>query len=201
VSKTSGIRLCETGGAGVVPGRSQVPSRPGVAAPRRGPADYDLVIASQPYRARASAEFKASKVLARSREPGAGRAMIAIHSHGRTRGSRSCHACGREKIRSRPSPTLLKATRAALGADGRDLNFNAYADNARYSANEMHTLPEKSAMRSHLDLFFAAWNAAVYVRRSEDQRLGEVMGDRGYLETTQEVCVASGGCGSLTSLT
>src|SRR2546430_2271752 len=34
--------------------------------PRRGAAraDYDLVIASQPYRARASAEFKASKVLA-----------------------------------------------------------------------------------------------------------------------------------------
>src|SRR3989449_8121771 len=57
--------------------------------PRRGVAraDYDLVIASQPYRARASAEFKASKVLAplaRSLAPG-GR-MIAIHSHGRDPG-------------------------------------------------------------------------------------------------------------------
>src|SRR5471032_1099990 len=46
-------------------------------------ADYDMVIASQPYRARASVEFKASKVIAplvRSLRPG-GR-LIGIHSHG-----------------------------------------------------------------------------------------------------------------------
>src|SRR5262249_36165212 len=53
--------------------------------PRRGVshADYDLVIASQPYRARSSLDFKAQKViapLARSLAPG-GR-LIAIHSHG-----------------------------------------------------------------------------------------------------------------------
>ncbi|MGH7034496.1 MAG: hypothetical protein ACREFL_12265, partial [Stellaceae bacterium] len=53
--------------------------------PRRGAtrADYDLVIASQPYRARAPVEFKAAKVvapLARSLAPG-GR-LIGIHSHG-----------------------------------------------------------------------------------------------------------------------
>ena len=46
-------------------------------------ANYDLVIASQPYRARASLEFKAQRVigpLARALGPG-GR-LIAIHSHG-----------------------------------------------------------------------------------------------------------------------
>ena len=46
-------------------------------------ADYDLVIASQPYRARASLEFKASKVVAplvQSLRPG-GR-LIGVHSHG-----------------------------------------------------------------------------------------------------------------------
>src|SRR5579862_937174 len=53
--------------------------------PRRGftHADYDLVIASQPYRARASVEFKARRIvapLARALAPG-GR-LIAIHSHG-----------------------------------------------------------------------------------------------------------------------
>ncbi len=48
-----------------------------------GLADFDLVIASQPYRARASAEFKAEKViapLAQSLAPG-GR-LIGIHSSG-----------------------------------------------------------------------------------------------------------------------
>ena len=51
--------------------------------PGRVMADYDLVIASQPYRARASVEFKASKVVAplvRALRPG-GR-LIGIHSHG-----------------------------------------------------------------------------------------------------------------------
>jgi len=50
-------------------------------------ADYDLVIASQPYRARASVEFKASKVvtpLVKSLRPG-GR-LIGIHSHGKDPG-------------------------------------------------------------------------------------------------------------------
>src|SRR6185437_761339 len=46
-------------------------------------ADYDLVIASQPYRARASLEFKARRVLAPlARALGPGGRMIAIHSYG-----------------------------------------------------------------------------------------------------------------------
>src|SRR6266568_4399175 len=122
--------------------------------PRRGVAraDYDLVIASQPYRARASAEFKATKVLAplaRSLAPG-GR-MIAIHSH------------------------------------GRDPDFNAYADNRSIFRYEMHTLPEEIGDAIGTSTLLAAWNAAVYVAQIEDQRLSEVMGDRGYLEATQDV--------------
>src|SRR5213076_667560 len=53
--------------------------------PRRGAirADYDLVIASQPYRARASTQFKAKRVispLAKALAPG-GR-LLGIHSYG-----------------------------------------------------------------------------------------------------------------------
>jgi hypothetical protein len=54
-----------------------IPKRGGAAA------DYDMVIASQPYRARAPLEFKAERVLAplvKSLAPG-GR-LLAIHSHG-----------------------------------------------------------------------------------------------------------------------
>jgi hypothetical protein len=159
--------------------------------PRRGVAraDYDLVIASQPYRARASAEFKASKVLAplaRSLAPG-GR-MIAIHSHGRDPGLEIV-----QRIWPGENPfqtdrhALLKATRAVLGADGRDLNFNAYADNRSIFRYEMHTLPEEISDAIGTSTLLAAWNAAVYVAQIEDQRLAEVMGDRGYLEATQEV--------------
>src|SRR5690242_4629721 len=159
--------------------------------PRRGlaQADYDLVIASQPYRARASAEFKASKVLAplaRSLAPG-GR-MIAIHSHGRDPGLEIV-----QRVWPGESPfqtdrhQLLKATRNELGNDGRDLNFNAYADNRSIFRYEMHTLPEEISDAIGTSTLLAAWNAAVYVAQIEDQRLAEVMGDRGYLEATQEV--------------
>src|SRR4030081_2622192 len=46
-------------------------------------ANYDLVIASQPYRARASLDFKAKKVIAPlAKALGPGGRLIAIHSHG-----------------------------------------------------------------------------------------------------------------------
>src|SRR5579859_3846498 len=55
-------------------------------------ADYDLVIASQPYRARASLEFKAKRVLTPlARALGPGGRMIAIHSHGHDPGMEIIH--------------------------------------------------------------------------------------------------------------
>ena len=55
-------------------------------------ADYDLVIASQPYRARASLEFKAKRVLAPlARALGPGGRMIAIHSYGHDPGMEIIH--------------------------------------------------------------------------------------------------------------
>jgi len=114
--------------------------------------------------------------------------MIAIHSHGRDPGLEIV-----QRIWPGENPfqtdrhSLLKATRAALGADGRDLNFNAYADNRSIFRYEMHTLPEEISDAIGTSTLLAAWNAAVYVAQIEDQRLGEVMGDRGYLEATQEV--------------
>ena len=165
--------------------------------PKRGAtrADYDMVIASQPYRARASAEFKAKKViapLARSLAPG-GR-MIAIHSHGGDPGLEII-----QQVWPGESPfqtdrhALLKATRTELGNDGRDLNFNAYADNRSLFRYDMHTLPDEIGNAIGTSTLMAAWNAAVYVAQIEDERLDAVMGDRAYLEATQEVLRRHGG--------
>ena len=165
--------------------------------PRRGVAraDYDLVIASQPYRARASTEFKAKKVLAPlARSLGPGGRMIAIHSRG---GDPGLEIVQRIWPGENPFQTdrhaLLKATRVELGSDGRDLNFNTYADNRSIFRYEMHTLPEEISESIGTSTLLAAWNAAVYVAQIEDQRLGEVMGDRSYLEATQEVLLRHGG--------
>jgi hypothetical protein len=100
--------------------------------PRRGftNAEYDLVIASQPYRARAPIEFKARRViapLARSLAPG-GR-LIAIHSHGHDPGLEIIQKVwpGEDPFSS-DRHALLRATKMELGNAGRDLNFGAYAD-------------------------------------------------------------------------
>jgi SAM-dependent methyltransferase len=165
--------------------------------PRRGftNAEYDLVIASQPYRARAPLEFKAKRVvapLARSLAPG-GR-LIAIHSHG--------HDPGLEVIQKvwpgeNPFTTdrhaLLRATKAELGSAGRELNFGAYADARSLFRYDMHTLPSEISETIGTSTLFAAWNAAVYVAQVEDERLSEAISSGAYLEATREVLRIHGG--------
>jgi hypothetical protein len=165
--------------------------------PRRGAtrADYDLVIASQPYRARASLEFKAQKViapLARGLAPG-GR-LIGIHSHGNDPGLEII-----QRIWPGENPFLhdrhqvLRAVKAELGNGGRDLNFNAYADTRSIFRYNMHTLPSEISESIGTSTLFAAWNAAIYVAQIEDQRLSEVIGSTAYLDATREVLQKHGG--------
>ncbi len=165
--------------------------------PRRGAAraDYDLVIASQPYRARASVEFKASKVvapLARSLAPG-GR-LIGIHSHGNDPGLEIIqNIWPGENPFTTDRHQLLRAVKTELGVAGRDLNFNAYADARSLFRYDMHTLPTEISQSIGTSTLFAAWNAAIYVAQIEDQRLSEVVHSGAYLDATKEVLQKHGG--------
>ena len=156
-------------------------------------ADYDLVIASQPYRARASLDFKAARVvspLARALGPG-GR-LIAIHSHGNDPGMEIIQRVwpgDHPFIHDRHQ--ILKAVKHELGPAGRELNFNAYADNRSLFRYEMHTLPSEISESIGTSTLFAAWNAAIYVAQVEDDRLAEV-GDR-YIDATRSVLRERGG--------
>ena len=109
-------------------------------------ANYDLVIASQPYRARASLDFKAKRVIAPlARALGPGGRLIAIHSHGHDPGMEII-----QKVWPGDNPfihdrhQILKAAKQELGPAGRDLNFNAYADNRALFRYDMHTLPSRN---------------------------------------------------------
>ena len=165
--------------------------------PRRGmaEADYDLVIASQPYRARASNEFKAEKVLAPlAKSLGPGGRMIVVHSHGQDPGLEIIRRIwpGEAPFHS-DRHHLLKATKAVLGSAGRDLNFNAYADERSLFRYDMHTLPSEVTSSIGTSTLLAAWNAAVYVAQIEDVRLEEVMSDNAYIEATRDVLQQYGG--------
>jgi len=158
-------------------------------------ANYDLVIASQPYRARASLEFKAGRVIAPlAKALGAGGRLIAIHSHGNDPGIeiiRKVWPGDNPFIHDRHQ--ILKAVKQELGPAGRDLNFNAYADNRSLFRYDMHTLPSELSGSIGTSTLFAAWNAAIYVAQVEDDRLGDVVSDGRYLDATRDVLHEQGG--------
>jgi hypothetical protein len=170
---------------------------PIIPKPGGAVANYDLVIASQPYRARASLDFKAKRVIAPlARALGPGGRLIAIHSHGNDPGHEIV-----QKVWPGDNPFLhdrhqiMKAVKHELGPAGRDLNFNAYADNRSLFRYDMHTLPSEITQESSIgtSTLFAAWNAAIYVSQVEDHRVAEAAADGRYLEATSEVLQKHGG--------
>ena len=163
--------------------------------PGRVTADYDLVIASQPYRARASLEFKASKVVAplvQSLRPG-GR-LIGVHSHGDDPGLEIIKDVwpGENPFTS-DRHAILRQVKHELGAAARHYNFNASSDARSIFKYHMHTLPDEVSGPIGTSTLFAAWNAAIYVAQVEDQRLGAVVRDGRYLEATDRVLKKHGG--------
>jgi hypothetical protein len=159
--------------------------------PKRGEgrAEYDMVIASQPYRLRAPLEFKAQKVITPLvRALGKGGRLLGIHSYGHDPGLEII-----QKVWSGENPytqsrhDLLRATKSELARDARRYNFNAYADARAIFRYDMHTLPSEISSSIGTSTLFAAWNAAIYVAQIDDVRLGEALRDTRYLDATREV--------------
>jgi hypothetical protein len=148
-----------------------------VPGPRRHVASYDFVLASQPWRARTDATFKASKILApltRSLAPG-GR-LLAIQSWGRDPAAEIA-----ERLWPGETPfgidrhVLLEALRAVLGADASDYDLTDPPDEEAVFQYQMHTLPSEIGDRIGTSTLFAAWNAVIYVNQIEDDRLEPVL--------------------------
>ena len=156
---------------------------------------YDLILASQPWRARMSAAFKAQRVLAplaRSLAPG-GR-LLAIQSFGRDPGLEIV-----QQLWPQESPFqvdrhhLVAALKVELGRDARDYQLTVLPDDKSVFRYEMHTLPSEIGDRIGTSTLFAAWNAAIYVNQIEDERLDAVVSNGAYLAATQRVLHKYGG--------
>lgn len=167
--------------------------------PREGAAeaDFDLILASQPFRLRASTDFKASRVLAplaRALVPG-GR-LLGIHSAGSDPGLEII-----QRIWPGEDPfgasrrELLDATREALGERACEFVFDPLMNRESIFRYEMHTMPdeiEREGQSIGTSTLLAAWNAATYVAQIEDDRLSDAMGNSNYLEATREVLRKNG---------
>jgi hypothetical protein len=156
---------------------------------------YDLIVASQPWRARMSGAFKAQRVLAplvRSLAPN-GR-LLAIQSYGRDPGLEIIRQLWPDENPFQVDRhQLLAALKAELGRDAADFSLTAPPDDKSIFRYEMHTLPTEIGDRIGTSTLFAAWNAAIYVNQIEEERLDEVVTTGAYLEATQAVLRRHGG--------
>ena len=166
-----------------------------IPKPGRPPDNYNLVLASQPWRARMTAQFKASRVLAplaRSLAPG-GR-LLAIQSAGKDPALEII-----QKVWPKENPfevdrhALLAALKIELGREARDYTLTALPDSKAIFRYQMHTLPSEISDRIGTSTLFAAWNAAIYVNQIEDERLEPVIKSGAYLKATQDVLQKFGG--------
>ncbi len=158
-------------------------------------ADYDLVIASQPWRSRTPAEFKVDKILAPMAR--------SLRSHGSLLGIQSAgNDPGMDLIRriwpdEQPFPVdryeLIEKLRIALGADARKYDLLAFPDDESKLRFSMHTLPTEITNNIGTSTLFAAWNAAIYVAQMEDRRVEDAMADNSYLQATADVLNEHGG--------
>ncbi|MGQ0428374.1 MAG: hypothetical protein ACT4UQ_00330 [Gammaproteobacteria bacterium] len=166
-----------------------------VPHPGCAPGAYDLVVASQPWRARMSAQFKVQKVLApltRSLAPN-GRLLV-IQSWGRDPALEIIQGLwpGENPFQV-DRHELLATLRSELGAETREFSLESPPDAESIFRYEMHTLPTEIGDRIGTSTLFAAWNAAIYVNQIEDERLDEVVTTGAYLEVTQSVLRRHGG--------
>jgi len=153
--------------------------------------EYDLVIASQPYRARTGPEFKVKNViapLARSLAPG-GR-LIAIQSYGNDPGMEIVNALW-------PDENPFKVNRHAIfdearsqmsDADELGLEFVSMADAEALFNYQLHPMAAALGDNIGTSLSMAAWNAAVYVAQMDDDRIAAAMADdQAYLDAVHTV--------------
>lgn len=157
---------------------------------------YDFILASQPWRARTSAAFKASRIvapLAKALAPG-GR-MLVIQSCGGDPAEEVIHEFWPEEV---PFPVrrhdIIKELKQVLGREARDFNINVMSDKQSIFSYQMHSLPSEMGGASiGTSTLFAAWNAAVYVNQIEDERLEQVIRDGSYLAATERILNKHGG--------
>ncbi|HEY1777186.1 MAG TPA: hypothetical protein VGG41_13585 [Solirubrobacteraceae bacterium] len=156
---------------------------------------YDFVLASQPWRARTSAKFKAEKILAPlSRSLKQGGRLLVVQSFGHDAATEVVETLwpgedffpvGRE--------ALLAGMREALGDDASNFDLESPTDEGALFRYEMHTLPSEITDRIGTSTLFAAWNAVIYVNQIEDERLDDVVASGAYLQATQQALHDHGG--------
>ncbi len=165
----------------------------GDVIPRRDDAGehrYELIIASQPYRARTSVEHKMETVLtplARALAPG-GR-LVVVHSHGNDPGLEIVRGVWPDEDPFQTTRHTLARTaeRHFTGPGDRELRFEPISDEQAIFRYDLHAMSSEVEEHIGTSLVVAAWNAATYVAQIDEERLAEAAGSGRYLPATRAV--------------
>ena len=152
-------------------------------------ADYDLILASQPWRSRMGAEFKVRRILAPlARSLRSHGILLGIQSMGQDPGQEIIERIWPDE---KPFPVdrheLLGALHDELGDDVRNFDLMALPESESQLRYRMHTLPEEIGSSIGTSTLFAAWNAAIYVAQIEDDRVEEAAVRGTFLDATAAV--------------
>lgn len=157
-------------------------------------ASYDLVIASQPYRARTSDEHKVRTViqpLAESLAPG-GR-LLGIHGYGRDPGMEIIRQLWPEEDPFRTGRRALLAEADRLLRPQSNLRTHPLTDEESVFRYDLKVMPAESNQNFGTSSLLAAWNAAVYVAQIDEERVAEAVASGAYLEAVRSVIKRHGG--------
>ena len=159
--------------------------------PRKGAPhhEYDLVLAAQPFRARATAKVKVRNVLAplaRSLAPGG--CMVVIQSTGKDPGMEIIRGVwpGEDPFPT-PRQELLRELSSQLRDSHPELRYLSYPDSRAQFRYELRLPPSELETNISTSTVLAAWNAATYVAQIEDERLRPAMIQGDYIDVTSRV--------------
>lgn len=151
---------------------------------------YQLIIASQPYRARTSVEQKMKTVvapLARALAPG-GR-MVVVHSHGNDPGLEIIRGVWPDEDPFQTNRHVLaEAAGVHLVEPGdQHLVFEPITDEEAIIRYQLHAMPSEVQEHIGTSLIVAAWNAAAYVAQIDEERLSDALASGRYVPATRSV--------------
>lgn len=173
--------------------RSLIPG-PDTAGPDAAISQFDLVIASQTYRAKTPVERKVGNVVVPLvRSLAAGGRFIGVHAHGGDAGTEIIRGVWPDE---QPFPhhrhdMMAEARRQLSRPEDHDLVFHDLDDEAAQIAYRLHSMPSKETEHIGTSMLVSAFNAAAYVAQIDEERLSSAMSSGSYLEPTRRVIEAN----------
>jgi hypothetical protein len=167
--------------------------------PKRGlaRADFDFILLSHPYRARAPLAFKSARIVTPlARGLRANGRLMGVQAFGHDAGMEVVQdVWPGESVFTDGRAEILRQVRADLGPAERDYDFAETPDAEAVFRYSVRTLPNEIDPQGPMggSTILAAWNAATYVAQIEDDRLSDAMASEHYRQATREVLLRHGG--------